>query len=120
MKRNVPAESVFYLHTDPDQRGRATIALQRLGDSIFWGLSICSGLDNFKKDIGREIAALRMKEGFARIPISKPLTGFEKESQLLSFIANGIAHKVSSNFNKWRHRINNFEDNLEATKEPLD
>jgi hypothetical protein len=54
------------------------------------------------------------------VPLIKgALTNIETESQLLLHIANGISNKIQDNFNKWKHRINDFKENLAATAEPV-
>lgn len=124
MKKNVPAGQPFYLHTEPLEPAvpswgpRATVAVSMVGDSIFWGIAICSDNDNFERAKGRELAAQRMQNGFGRIQARGAyFEKFETVSQCLCDQASGIAAKVMDNFNKWKHRINEFEENLAATVE---
>ena len=126
MKRNVPAGAPFFLHTEPLEAGfphlgnRATIAVAMAGDSIFWGLAICGEGDNFCKSKGRELALERLHNAFGRIENEKGhFDGFETSSQCMMSHAAGIAAKVQKNFNKWKHRINVWQDNLETTNEPV-
>ena len=124
MKNNIPVGQVFYLHTEPQEPGyphlgsRATVALKRIEDSIFWGLSICGYEDNFSKSTGREIALERLNNSFGRVNIAH-FKDAETESEVFLKIANDIAYKVMNNFNHWKHRVGEFEENLEATMEPL-
>ncbi len=125
MRNNIPAGQVFYLHTEPEEKGyqhlgnRATIALKRVDGVILWGLAICGDGDNFEKKTGREIALERLNEGFGRIMDNGHFASYETESELLLGHANGIAAKVSGNYNKWKHRINAYRENLLATAEAV-
>lgn len=126
MKKNVPAGQIFFLHTQPEEPGyqqignRATVAIKRVGNALFWGLAICTEGDNFSKEKGRELASQRLAEGFGIVKDTGFFKLFETESQLLMYTASNLAAKVSRNFNKWKHRLNDFKEVNAATAEALE
>lgn len=126
MKKNVPTGQVFYLHTEPFEKGfqqfgdRATIAIQRVGNALFWGLAICTAGDNFSKAKGRDLASQRLREGFGIVKDTGFFKDFETESQLLITTAANLGNKVERNYNRWKHRLNEFAEMNAATAEALE
>ena len=111
---------VFYYHTTKlsiTKRGLVppcTIAVQKDGDKIIYGLSICSKHDNFNRKAGREIAELRMNNGFGYISVEKvllqkkaPLKDITDE-QLVLTVLWSLVKSIVTRHRKWKSKLSKF------------
>lgn len=103
----------FFSHTsklDVTKAGvvpASTVAVQIDGNTIKFGVSICSKYDNFSKKYGREVAENRMNQGFGVIEMPKPLVGLDERTASLAQLYNIVASVVTKN-RKWKKRITKF------------
>lgn len=111
---------VFYYHTTKlsiTKRGLippCTIAVQKDGDKIIYGLSVCSKYDNFSRKSGREIAELRMNGGFGYISVEKvllqkkaPLKDITDE-QLVLTVLWSLVKSIVTKHRKWKSKLSKF------------
>ena len=110
---------VYYNHTIaslPVLMGVAnpgSIALKRVGDTYFYGVSVCHEEDNFSREEGRKIAELRMEAGFGSFKVSKRNESLlvpddaEKDPLTLQRLYN-ISESLQLNSRKWEQRIADF------------
>jgi hypothetical protein len=121
---------VFYYHTTKllvtkhNLVPPCTIAVQKDGDVIKYGIAICSKHDNFSRKMGREIALLRLISGFGSIPVEKvllkrkaPLKDVTDEQLVLTVLWSMAASIVKRN-RKWKSKLTKFNKNLPAAAVP--
>lgn len=111
----------YYFHTtklDVTKEGKvpaSTIALEKVGDTIYYGVSICSKYDNFSRKYGREVATNRLQQNFGTIRVLPSYAKrFESENdlcldQLFTLVKSVVLHN-----RKWKKRITRF--NLDQKK----
>jgi len=105
---------VFYYHTTKlsiTKRGLVppcTIAVQKDGDKIVYGISICSKHDNFSRKIGREVAELRMNCGFGYIDVAKIKSQGESDEQLVLKVLWPLVKSVVTRHRKWKSKLSKF------------
>lgn len=108
---------VFYYHTTKlsiTKRGLVppcTIAVQKDGNKIIYGLSICSKHDNFNRKIGREVAELRMNRGFGYIDAQKIKNkeGVDvTDEQLVLKVLWPLVKSVVTRHRKWKSKLSKF------------
>jgi hypothetical protein len=114
---------VYYYHTTklkPVKRKQvpaSTIALKKVGDKFYYGISICSRQDNFSKKFGRETAELRMNSGFGILDVPKAFSDLSDHEACIAQLCNLAASTVLKN-RKWKKKITKFnqEQRLYTTK----
>lgn len=105
---------VFYYHTTKlsiTKRGLVppcTIAVQKDGDKIIYGISICSKHDNFSRKVGREVAMLRMISGFGYIDATKIKNEGETDEQLVLKVLWPLVKSVVTRHRKWKSKLSKF------------
>jgi hypothetical protein len=121
---------VFYYHTTKlsiTKKGLVppcTIAVQKDGDKIIYGLSVCSKYDNFSRKSGREIALLRMISGFGCISVEKvllqkkaPLKDITDE-QLVLTVLWSLVKSIVTKHRKWKSKLSKF-NKTRSSAEPF-
>jgi hypothetical protein len=91
----------------------STIALKREGNTIIFGISMCSKDDNFSRKFGKEAAEQRMNENFGVFKL-KGVREDANEHELCMFHLYNLVQSVVLNRRKWRKRIAKF--NAEKAK----
>lgn len=91
---------------------RAVIAVQRVGDCIHYGVSVCCIGDLWDKAKGRALAQERMEQGFGKACIKPGGLGtkIEKDGEhpvLLDFL-NGLTDSVYFKMGGYKRRIAEF------------
>jgi len=93
---------------DSFTNSRATVAMKRVGNSIWYGVSICNlDEDNFNKSIGKSLAETRMNEGYGHFPISTAMQSrYEgKGVEMMLCYLNSVTNSVFRNMRKTQRKI---------------
>lgn len=85
----------------------ATIALTKVDDKFYYGVSICSKYDNFSKKFGREVAQNRLEQGFGVLEVPDIVKELPEKQQCLAMLYNLSATIVLKN-RKWKKKITKF------------
>lgn len=108
-------DQVFFNHTtkhDLVKDGhspKATIAVALSPDeqSIKYGISICSRMDNFSKVKGREQAQKRLENSFGVIEIPRELKGESQRKKCLTMLYR-ISASVVMRGRKWKRKVTSY------------
>lgn len=90
-----------------------TLAIQRVGDSFWYGVTICSKYDNFCKATGRKIAEQRLIEGFGVMKVPEIIKNLNEKQSYLAQLYN-LTYSVITKTRRWKGRITRF--NMEGLK----
>lgn len=91
-------------------RARGTIALQKIGNEIHYGISVCSEDDNFNKKEGRAMAEARLKGGYGQYTLDKDsvvrfAAEFHDDHELCLYLLRNMANSVARDIRKTQQRI---------------
>lgn len=95
---------------------RATIAMKLEGNTIKYGVSVCSNGDNFNRELGRKLAEERLNAGYCSFVISGKLYNQFKDNHEMSlYFLNNITNSTQMNLRKVQQKIGAW--NKEKRKE---
>lgn len=84
---------------------RVTVAAKKVGNEIVYGISICSGHDNFTKQKGRRLAEERLANNFSRIDATFfPQAGEDWEQAIIRF-ASSLAEQATFKPERYKRKI---------------
>lgn len=87
-------------------RARGTIALQKIGGEIHYGVSVCSEEDNFSKKEGRAMAEARLKGGYGKYMLDPELAaGYHDDHELCLYLLRNMANSVAKDIRKTQQKI---------------
>lgn len=91
-------------------RARATIALQKVGNDIHYGIAVCSEEDNFMKKEGRAMAEARLKSGYGKYTLDKDSVAsfaieFQDEHEVCLYLLRNMANSVAKDIRKTQQKI---------------
>lgn len=87
-------------------RARGTLALQRIGNEIHYGMTVCSVEDNFNKKEGRALAESRMKSEWGKFSLDPVhVATFKDDHELSLYFLNNIVNSMAADIRKTQHKI---------------
>lgn len=92
----------------PVDTARATVALQKIGDTIHYGVTVCSAEDNFNKKEGRALAERRLKAGYGKFDIPVDLAKdlkFKDEHALCLYFLRNMVNSIEKDIRKVQFKI---------------
>lgn len=93
-------------HIEWFSRARGTLALQRVGNEIHYGMVVCSVEDNFNKKEGRALAESRMKSGWGKFPLDPTHAAtFKDDHELSLYFLNNMINGMAADMRKTQHKI---------------
>lgn len=110
---------VYYYHTSKLLATKhkvvppCTIAVQKDGDLIKYGIAICSKHDNFSRKTGREISEARLNLNFGHIEVAKIMTKNGQledvtDEQLLFKVLWSLVSSIVKKNKKWKSKLTKF------------
>jgi hypothetical protein len=117
MSQNSQVSQTYYNHTTKHEFVKmglvppATVALKRVGNTFVYGMAICSRMDNYNKNKGRELAQERMNKGFGKVAIPEQLLAMEEkigEKGICIAFLYGIANSLVARNKRWKRKVTKF------------
>lgn len=85
----------------------STIVLKKEGNSIIFGISMCSKDDNFSRKFGKEAAEQRMNENFGVFELKGVKEDVDEHELCMSHLYN-LVQSVTLHGRRWRKKIAKF------------